>query len=66
MIPKKHRHVTGIYSSDFEGFVSEVSADLWNKLMDEPAFQTLKPGDYANLYEVVARVMSRYRQEHRP
>jgi hypothetical protein len=62
---KLRRHVTGIYSSDFEEFTGEISADIWNRLVELPVYKTLKPEDYADLYEIVRSVLIRYRQQKR-
>ena len=52
-----------IYSTDFDGFVAEVAADIWNKIIDMPTFYHLKPKDYASLFEAIAGSLARYHHE---
>jgi hypothetical protein len=55
--------ITQIISSDFESFVSDVAAALWNQLIQKPAFDGLKPRDFPEIYEVVARTLQPYREK---
>jgi hypothetical protein len=56
------KRITRIYASDFEGFASEVAADIWNRLIVLPSFRSLKPADYAGLFQSVLIALLRYRR----
>ena len=62
MIKPRRIERTGIYSSDFEAFASEVAADVWNKLVEVPQFYFLKPQDYPTLLELITGVLRPYRR----
>ena len=53
---------TRIRTQDFDGFVSKIAADIWNSLIDTHTFRGLKPGNFADLYEILSRNLSVYRQ----
>ena len=52
---------TRIRAQDFDGFVSKIAADIWNRLLDTPTFRGLKPGHFADLYEILSRNLAVYR-----
>ena len=60
-----HKGVTEIYSSDFDEFLAEVTAKMWNALVEKPPFHSLQPKNYADLLDVVTTALSRYRREHK-
>ena len=53
-------HATQIDSSDFDAFVSEVAAAVWNQLIEKPAFSGLKIPDYIAVFEAVASTLRAY------
>jgi hypothetical protein len=63
MISQNHKEPTRIISSDFDAFVAEVAADIWNTLVETPRFRKLKPLDYVGLFETVARTLARHKDD---
>jgi hypothetical protein len=43
--------------SEFEAFVSDVAAAIWNRLLEKPHFQALKPTDFPEIYDEIARAL---------
>lgn len=56
---------TQIKTSDFEAFISDVAAGIWNQLIQDPAFNSLKMNDFPNIFDAVARTLHRYREPKR-
>ena len=52
---------TQIKSSDFEAFVSDVAASIWNELIEKPTFTGLKLTDFPDIFEAVGRTLQPYR-----
>ena len=61
MKPSVPRSTTQIKSSDFEAFVSEVAASIWNELIEKPTFTGLKLTDFPDIFEAVGRTLQAYR-----
>lgn len=57
---------TRIDSSDFDSFVSNVAAAVWNRIVLSPTFQNLEPNDYAELFQTVHRVLRPYQTNKGP
>jgi hypothetical protein len=53
---------TRIAASDFETFVSEVTRDIWNKVVTLPQFYSLKPEDYPALRDLISSILHSYRK----
>lgn len=54
-------NTTRIVSRDFDGFVAEVTSQIWNRMINQPEFRSLQPAHFAELFESVNRVLSGYR-----
>ena len=55
-------HSTKIKSADFEAFVSEVAAAIWNQLAEKPDFNDLRFRDFPSIFEVVKHTLHPYRE----
>ena len=54
------RRRTQIATNDFDGFVSDVAAKVWNKIVNEPAFDKLQPTHFAELFDAVNHALGPY------
>ncbi len=52
---------TQIKSADFDRFVSDVAAAVWNRIVTSPAFHELRPQDYPEIYQTIQRVLRPYK-----
>lgn len=53
-----------IISDDLDGLASEVTAEIWNKIVHQPAFHALQPAHFADLFEAVSLTLLRRRRMH--
>jgi hypothetical protein len=51
-----------IATNDFDEFVSEVAAEVWNKIVHKPAFDKLQPTNFAELFDAVNDALVPYRK----
>ena len=54
-----------IISADFDRFASEVTAQIWNRIVHHPRFHSLRPADFADLFEAVSRTLGEYRSSNK-
>ena len=55
------KNATRIVSTDFDGFISDIAANIWNDLLIAPVFRDLKPADFAQLFDILNRNLAFYR-----
>jgi hypothetical protein len=58
-------HATKIISRDFDSFAGEVTAQIWNHIVNHPHFHSLRPTDFAELFEAVSRTLGEYRTSNK-
>lgn len=63
---ENHHERTTITSQDFDGFVCEVAAAVWNEITRSPKFHGLKPQEYAAFFDAVREVLTKYRVGGKP
>jgi hypothetical protein len=49
-----------IPSKDFDRLVSQIAADIWNHLIDQPRFHSAAFSLYADIFESVAKTLRPY------
>ena len=54
---------TQIISDDFDGLVSEIATEIWNKIIHDPSFPVLQPARFADLFEAVYHALVRYHRK---
>jgi len=54
------QRATRIETPDFDAFASELSAAIWNELIEKPSFYTLELKDYADIFAAVSRSLLPY------
>ena len=47
-------------SEMFKKMASEIAAGIWNELMDQPAFNSLRVSDYVHVLDTVSEVLAKH------